>query len=479
MRPRLTGGALEGWCSSIRYVRLLGAIFLAVLFAYSCASVAAQEVPEKPNILLIMTDDQAPSTLEYMPNVQALAQEGRVFTNTVNVYPLCCPARATIQRGQYAHNHHLTANEWPHGGYQRFRADGLHKSTVATWLDDAGYETAYFGKYMNRLPATERVPGWDTFKAWADVKGGWKVVGGPFVPDKRAARLDTGTASRAAAFLEQAHEEPFFAFASFRAPHEPYFHPRRYNNLYRGVQAPRTPDLNEADVSDKPAWIRSRPPFGAKKMAAIDSHYRRALRSLAVVDGFVKTAVETLRAEGELDNTYIVFTTDNGVHTGLHRLGYGKKTAYESDMVFPMVIRGPGVAPGTETRKLVGNHDIAPTLAEIAQTSAPEFVDGRSIVPLFAGEPASWRTAILSENVAHDAYRDSPRWTPTWEAVRTEEYTYVEYASGERELYDLSVDPYELGSLAGTMPELEAALSARLQSLKGCAGDSCGEAEGP
>jgi N-acetylglucosamine-6-sulfatase len=435
----------------------------------------AQQAPAKPNILFVLTDDQMPSTLEHMPNYQRLAEQGRVFENTVNVHPWCCPARAVMQRGQYSHNTGVTSNTWPQGGYRRFEANGLADDSLPVWLQTAGYETAYFGKYMNGYAQVKAPPGWDRWFAYAGSHGmGWSPIsdGTKYLETKGANDSEARVAKRAANYIESA-EGPYFATVAFGAPHEPYPYPKAYADRFGGVKSPRTAAFNERDVSDKPRYVRSRDRMGGKAVRATDEKYREALRSLVRVDSFIG---EALREQ----NTYVVFTTDNGTHTGYHRLPYGKRTPYEVDMVFPMTIRGPGVEPGT-TQKLVGNHDLAPTLVDLAGGAVPEFVDGRSVVPLFGGDVEPWRTAILSRNVAsaEDKAGDAPAWT----AVRTESRTYVEYGTGERELYDILSDPDNSENLLAPGGSGDAEeLPVRLETLKGCSAEkavSCPEAEGP
>jgi arylsulfatase A-like enzyme len=212
--------------------------------------------------------------------------------------------------------------------------------------------------------------------------------------------------------------------------------------------------------------------LGGRGRRAVDQKYRDALRSLVNVDRFVGEAVE-----GVPENTLILYWTDNGTHTGYHRLRYGKNTPYEQDINFPLVVRGPGATPGS-TEKLVGNHDLAPTLADLAGVQAPlAELDGHSFAPLLGpDEPPSWRNALLVEKP-----HPSQAGAPPWQAVRTEGETYVEYATGERELYDLEADPHQTGNLLhDPTAEAEARaveLSARLDALKGCAEESCRAAE--
>jgi N-acetylglucosamine-6-sulfatase len=447
-------------------------LLLALLLVFACP-VGAQEgttLPEQPNIIFVLTDDQERSTLAHMDEVQSnLVAQGKTFDEAVFTYPLCCPSRATIQSGLYPHNHGVLNNGPPEGGFERFAAGGHDQNTVALWLDQAGYETGYFGRYLNNTPIGAQIPGWDEFSHYVKAPGGMvEFRGGKPVAESR---VDSVVASQATRFLEQAGEEPFFAFVSMRAPHAPYEHPGRYARLFKGVQAPRTPDMNEADVSDKPTYVSTLKPVG---MREIDGNYRQALRSLQVTDRFVGDAIRILEEKDELHNTYIFFYTDNGTHLGYHRLPYGKRTPYERDVTFPLLVRGPGVEAGSVNSALIGNHDVAATLSELAGVQAPTDVDGRSFAPMLYGEAAPWREAILMQG---RGTRGSGM--PPWFAVRTERWKYVAYENGERELYDLRADPYEVENLAGTMPEVEDELSVRLETLKGCVAETCRSAEGP
>lgn len=438
----------------------------------------AESSPERPNIIFILTDDQMSSTIQRMPAVGRMQQQGVTFSNMVNVYPLCCPSRATIQRGQYAHNHHITNNGLPNGGYEKFAADGLHRSTVATWVNAQGYTTLYFGKYMNGLPPdVESVPGWDKFRATATVQGGQKISGTDVVVSKE--EVDPEIADRARTYLNKPHDRPFMMFVSFDSPHYPYHHSDRYDTEFQGVRHPRTPDFNEEDVSDKPSWVAEQPKFGDREVNQLDEEYRESLRSLIVVDNFIGSTIRALEATGELNSTYIFFYTDNGVHNGSHRLTYGKKTAYQTDIGFPLIAMGPGLSPGTNEQRLVGSHDIAPTLARLAGAEPAPFVDGRSIMPLFPGDPnTSWRTAVYSQNatgVTKSSVYD--KLVPEWRAMRTRDETYVEWANGERELYLLPDDPYQVANLYGQSPDRESALHARLEALSACAAETCRAAE--
>ena len=471
--------------------RVLSFAVLMFVAAFVCAqepSKAQDMSTDRPNILVVMTDDQEASTLGRMPNVQkGLVVRGKTFTDFVFTYPLCCPSRVTIQTGLYPHNTGVVDNQPPDGGYAAFAASGLKDRSVGAWLDGAGYETGYFGRYMNGTPRSASVPGWDEFYAWAETERvGFSGIVGTRETVQDGAR-DRLASKKALGFLGGAgpSAEPFFAFVSFTAPHEPYYHPKRTDALFRDAQAPRRGgSFNERDISDKPAWMRQTlERMGREEVAATDEKYRDSLRSLVAVDGFVGEALGLLAERGELEDTYVVYLTDNGTHAGYHRLRYGKSTAYEEDLTFPLVVRGPGVPADATTGRLAGNHDLAPTVADLAGVEPPYPTDGRSLAPLLgAEEPEAWRDAVLSTNRKGSGWRESNgKRIPAWYAVRTEGETYVEYDSGARELYDLGADPYQLESSHDdpTRADEMAALSARLDALRDCAGESCRAAEGP
>jgi N-acetylglucosamine-6-sulfatase len=456
----------------------------------------------RPNIVFILTDDQHESTLRYMPNVQNLLRgQGRTFNNATTVYPLCCPSRATIQRGQYAHNTGIFGNEPDTGGgYELFDQLDLEKSTVATWLDAAGYYTIYMGKYMNGFgPAYEPPPGWDKFNV-------------PTSSGQQGETLDATRAIRAMAHVRDAapRMEPFFLQVGFSTPHVPNIYESKYEGMFTGEQVPRVPSFDEQDVSDKPRYIREDKPLLAQQtnpqvheqcrdnevnsIQQNDCEYVRQLRSLQTVDRFVKDLVNYLATQGELSNTYIVFYTDNGNHWGEHRLDYGKLTPYETDISFPMYVRGPHIPPNTSSRKLVGNHDIAPTFAQIAGASTPSFVDGRSFLRIADDDPTNnspWRTGLYVERRRNPGLpsKESDYYVPPWQAVREENSIYVLYSddpwtkvndSGYEEFYNLSTDPHELRNLAHYDEIARATLdrlSGRVTRLSTCKGSACQTAE--
>lgn len=485
------------------------------------AARAQSAASSSPNIIFLLTDDLDAASIASMPNLQALlVEQGASFSQFFDTVSLCCPSRAATLRGQYAHNTQILSNRPPLGGFERFYELGHENSTVATWLQGAGYRTALLGKYLNGYPqegAPDYVPpGWDE---WAS-----PVAGNPYgnynytlnengalvaYGDSPADYLTDVLAAKATSFITTPDGRPFFLYLATYAPHGPATPAPRHQDTFPGATAPRTVSFDEEDVSDKPAWVRGQPALNRLGIRQIDTLYRKRLQSLLAVDEMIGALVETLRASGQLDNTYLFFTSDNGFHLGQHRLLPGKQTAYEEDIRVPLLVRGPGVPAGRTLDHLAGNTDLAPTFAALAGAPAPDFIDGRSLAPLLGADPpppAAWRQAYLVEHTLpvrererrprsggdRDGTREPPDLfelaqpgrdklqIPTYAALRTVDYLYVEYATGERELYDLLADPNQLHNLAATAdPALLGELSPRLAELRGCAGAACRAAEEP
>jgi len=466
-------------------MRRLALIIVTLLVVGSGASAQAQETPpERPNVVFILADDLDKrllmSHLSDYPSIQALAAHGVTFQNAFVTNALCCPSRSTMFTGQYSHNHHVMTNDPPEGGAPAFRP--LEPEALPVWLKNAGYTTGYVGKYLNNYDGTYEPPGWDEWKG--------RVVGLPyqgkdqvegFGMDGKNAEGRTHTqvfADEAVSFVKRrAGATPFFLFVSPYAPHDPGIHADRYDALYSDAKLPRPPSFNEPDVSDKPAWIRDDPRLTAEQITEAQRLYRNRLRSMKDVDRMAGRLVGALRDKGELSSTYVIFFSDNGYHAGQHRLLMPpKRLAYEEDIKMPLIVRGPGVPAGTTRSQMVLNNDLAPTFAEWAGASPLLAVDGRSMAPLLKPTPpARWRTAFLAEGASQKSID-----RPSYRAVRTEHYLYVKYANGEKELYNLDRDPYELKSF---YPEAGDTLKDRLRgllsSLASCAGSECLAAEGP
>lgn len=466
--------------------RLIGPLIalLVVLVGAGCAAgaqvVPPQAAPERSNVVFILADDLSADALnrnlsEY-PNIKALAASGVSFTNSFVTDPVCCPSRATNLTGMYKHNHGVDMdNQEP-----AFRA--LDDRALPVWLDGAGYTTGYFGKYLNGYQGDHTPPGWDVWRGTRILRTGTDTYLPGYDLEGRndEGRTHTQVFAEQAAGFVKGSSRPFFAYVAPYAPHEPAAHPHRYDGLFTGARAPRTPSFNERDVSDKPRWVRARARLSGEQIKDADATYRDMLRSTKDVDDLVGRVVAALRESGELDNTYVVFTSDNGFHLGQHRLDPGKWTAYEEDIRVPLVVRGPGVPAGVARSRFALNNDLAPTFADWAGVEPSEAltVDGRSLAPLLSSEAPpteAWRDAFLVEAIKSNE-KVLPR--PAFKAIRTRGDLYVEYAGGERELYDLARDPHELQNLAGKGRPIEAQLSRRLDALKPCGGTSCRTAEG-
>lgn len=439
----------------------------------------AQSSPP-PNMIFILTDDLDAESIAHMPKLQRLlVEQGIRFDNAFVTMPLCCPSRATTLRGQYTHNHTVVGNEPPKGGEPRFREMGLDKSTIATWLDGVGYETGYFGRYLHHYDdGTYVPPGWDEWHAWTTFNGSEMSENGAVATYDPKLNYHTDVLSdKAAEFIRHAsgQDKPFFAHIGTRGPHKPAGPAPRHEGAFADEPLPKAPNFNEEDVSDKPQWVQDEQLLGPEEIASVEDLYRNRLESMLAIDDMIERLLITLQETGELDNTYIVLTSDNGFSQGHHRRAFLKQSAYEEDIRVPLVVRGPGV-PAAQTREhLVLNNDLAPTFAQLGGAQAPSFVDGRSLVNLLGSAPlppSEWRSMFL-------VGKYHSKVLPAYTAVRTLDHKYVKYTyTGERELYALRSDPYELQNLANTAdPSLISQLNYRLGALDSCAGAECRHAE--
>ncbi|MBA4115761.1 MAG: sulfatase [Rubrobacter sp.] len=437
----------------------------------------------RPNIILIVTDDLDYASAQRMDGLGSLLrEEGVSFGNAFVSYPLCCPSRATVLTGLYAHNHEVWGNLPPNGGFEKFREEGSEESTIAVRLQEGGYRTALFGKYLNHYPGGDLTyvpPGWDEWHASVSPSTSYYDYelneNGTVVSygQERGDYLTDVLSGKAADFVRQAASDaggrPFFAYLAPPAPHLPATPARRHRGTFAEEMAPRPPSFDEEDISDKPPWMRKLSRISDKTIAGIEDRHRKRMNSMLAVEEMVASLVGELEAAGILDETYIFFTSDNGWQGGEHRIPLEKSWPYEESAHVPLFVRGPGVSPGAEVEQLVSNTDFAPTFAELADV---EFAgDGRSLAPLLRGEDPAWRSAVLLEASGEAG-------PPGFEAVRTRRHKYVEYVTGDRELYDLEADPYEMESLHDSAdPALAESLKASLEALASCSGQSCREAE--
>ena len=476
---------------------------LAFLLAFLLASMpllapAPARAQEKPNFVFVVTDDMSKDDFWRSEEIRrSLADSSlAVFHNAYVTNSLCCPSRATLLTGTYVHNHGVVNNVEPGQGHDHFASSGREQDTLATWLDRAGYKTGYVGKYMNLYYTSDGVPpGWDFWAGWGQPAGEWRLLEkdstGEEVrtyPQDRAdpdyRHIEDVSGDRALEFLQDA-EGPFLLFYGSHTPHSPNLWPPRHDDLYAATGYRKKPSYAEADVSDKPKWVRETNPLPLGSTRYIERKNRERLRSLASVADQITRIKSTLAATGELDNTYIVFISDNGWHMGEHGLTPGKGTPYEEDQRVPLAISGPGVEGGPRGHLALSN-DLAPTVAELAglDPRRPQSVptDGTSLVPLFGGsasEPERWRRRFLMENYAGTGIPGQVIPPPHRVLRDTLGNWYARYETGERERYWLPRDPYQLSNVASRLsPGSRGAYDAALDSLAGCAGDSCRMAEG-
>ena len=440
---------------------------------------AVSKALTRPNILLILTDDQTTEEMRAMSYLPGRPYGSWIsFPNAFINTPTCCPSRATLLSGQYSSHHQVRDNS---------RGAAFNdRSTVATWLDAAGYRTGLIGKYLNGYGRDNPYvvpPGWTDFAGLLGPStyhfyGYTMNVNGVLTRD-RGYQSDAIT-RRSVDFIRRRAGGPFFLWTTYVAPHvgrpralfDPLAYgstvpPLRFSDAFFGNQLPRPPTFNEADVSDKPPFIRNRQKLEPWKIRAITETHRQRLAALLAVDEGVTQIVGELRAERVLDDTVLIFTSDNGWMEGQHRVPNGKILAYEPSIRVPLLMRGPGIPRGVKRGRLVWNGDLAPTILELTGAHATFPMDGRSLLA-----PPPPHPAILLEAPPAPKTDGLPRFT----GIRTGRYKYVEHLWGPRELYDLWRDPDETNNLARSprMAGVTARLARRLDLLKGCAGPSCG-----
>ncbi len=424
------------------------------------------------NVIVVLTDDQPfdplPPAQSAMPFLQRWVGDPSggwvVFSNAFVNSPLCCPSRATMLTGRYAHHTDVRDNE-----------DGAlldERSTIAVRLHDAGYHTGLVGKYLNQYPFGRGpyVPlGWDRW--WGKEQGSAESLyqdytlieqGQPVrYGHSEADYLTDVLADKAVEFLREVpSDRPFFLWFAPTAPHPPWVPPPEHDGVFADVPFPTAPSVGEPDVSDKPAWIRALPGFDAAAFETSTDARRASAETLLGVDDALRRIVQTLRDRGELDRTAILFLSDNGLSFGEHRW-MGKRCGYEECIRVPFLVRLPGAEHRVEPA-LVSAVDLAPTIADLTGVEPLPSQDGVSLLPLLRdGSHDGLPREVFTEWVGDEG-------VPAWWELRRPGWAYVELATGERELYDLRTDPFELSNLAGH-PGLEGRmvrLSAELERYR-------------
>jgi N-acetylglucosamine-6-sulfatase len=447
---------------------------------------------KRPNIVFVLTDDLSMNLLRYMPHVLAMKRDGLTFNDYFVSDSLCCPSRSSIFTGNFPHDTNVFSNVGRRGGFREFYDRGEEQHTFAVALQNAGYRTAMMGKYLNGygqekgsvpgLPYTYVPPGWSEW----DVSGwGYNEFNYGLNDDGEMQQygsqpkdyLTDVLAHKGVDFINSsaATGQPFFLELAAFAPHFPYTPAPRDSNDFPGLTAPRPPNFNKLP-SHPPGWLAHRAPLDAAQLDRIDWAFRRRAEAVQAVDQMIGQIETALAANGLSRDTYLVFSSDNGLHTGEYRLMPGKMTAFDTDIHVPLVISGPGIPAGAATNAMTENIDLAKTFTQIGGTNLSG--DGHSLIPLFGGGfiPTGWRNAALVEHRGPRLVHSDPDFQPSgsgnptsYEAMRTNQFLYVEYADGEREIYNLVNDPFELHNLARGLTELQLQeLHAELLNLERC-----------
>jgi len=477
---------------------LPAAVVLSLPFLSVCGAGAQPQPrpPSRPNLVVVLLDDADVEITESMPRLRSLLiEKGARFTANVANTPLCGPSRALLLTGQYAHNTKVYYNDGAEGGYEAWNRSGYDTRNIGVWLQAQGYRTGLFGKYMNGFPtgrAGTYVPkGWDDFRGilsdreahnvhfTLNENGALKLYEastGGYQTDVLGGKLNEFIRGS-----EKNDDQPFFGFLAVSAPHVPPEPAERHHQAFPDAKAPRKPSYDESDLSDKPKMLRDQaPPLTPAIGRDIDLTYRAMRQSLLSVEDAMESLLKTLGETGELANTYIFLTSDNGWMRGEHRIPAEKYAPYEESIRVPLMVRGPGVPAGVTVDRVVGLVDLAPTLLQLAgaQKASLDASDGRSLVPLLHAAEASkipWRESILIEHFGGGA----PFRVRSYSGIRSEKDVYVEYVTGEKEYYDLVKDPYQMDNKAASLsPALLSKLSARVAALKNCAAAACRAAEG-
>ena len=502
---------------------------------------------EQPNVLVVMTDDVPYGDLQLMPSFKRLAEEGTTFTRAYASYPLCCPARSTFLTGQYAHNHGVKSNFFSTGG--GFDSLEGQDDILSTWLQDAGYETAFVGKYLNEYGGRDPElvpPGWDDWHGlvdystynyfnWAgnhngalDYYGDREYTDALIELARMTATDEAGTPAQALArsieiydpvedigsedqadyqpdvtgeFANEAlegameGEKPFFLYYAPIAAHRETDYeefggirdipldadprpPERYEETYDDVELPRDPSFNEEDVSDKPEGVSGRDLIDEERMEEMTADYQGGLGALRAADDGLAEMLDTLEESGELDDTIVVYTADQGFMQGQHRIDDHKYIPYEPSIRLPLVIAGPGIPKGEEVHDLVAAQDMTATIVDAAGANPGRDADGVSLLPHLRGKPFPEREILLealAPTVEFEIGNEAIDAQVPYFGLRTERYKYISWSFGDEELYDLQEDPYELENVAEEedYAEIRERLAERAKELSACAGPSC------
>lgn len=465
----------------------------------AAAAAAAQARTDDPNIVYVLVDDMNLDDLKYMPVTrQLIGRNGRTYKNAISHHPVCCPARAGILTGQYGQNNGVKHNKGKHGGYRVFRPT----STIATWLQDAGYQTAMHGKYLNKYEKTlsanpdRRTPEagwtiWDPLVAGIyDYRTFQFFNGDKFGYGSKHDYVTTRLTERSINSIEQfsARRDPFFVMVNHIAPHNAYGPSHR---------APSRPAVYEAKYARKfrgdAAWSMRKKSYNRNNSALprayqrkhkvkdrkVIRHFRARIRSLQSVDDSVRALRTALRQAGEWDNTYFVFTSDNGYSLGEHRI-LKKDKLIQEHLDVPLLISGPGIKPGSRSSRIVSLLDVTATLIGRTSATPTHQMDGADfaddLLQSRTARPNRWRRATL---VQTGSEKTSDGWS--FRGVQTKRYLYGKSWRGKGKrstfLYDRRKDRFELVNEARNPAYRRVAqvLDRQTHRLATCAGAECNQ----
>ncbi|GJN93489.1 hypothetical protein Rhopal_006546-T1 [Rhodotorula paludigena] len=486
-------------------------------------------VLSKPNIVFIIVDDQdaRQNSIDTMPHLQRLlVDEGTRFNKFFAPISVCCPSRSSFLRSQCAHNTNITSVMPPYGGWSVFNEKGMNGHYLPTFLANANYDVRYVGKLMNGHSVNAFTGDFEadgfvdhaflldpnTYDYWSPA---FSRANGTveYRPGEYSTDL---VAEKAIAFLAQAAETPDKPFFLGVAPIAPHSHistsghsgglpglfdlPRaapRHAHLFQDVKLNSSRESHNPDVPSGASWVRTLDKLNSTNVEYIEEFYRARLQALQAVDELVEGVINKLEEIGKLDDTIVIYTSDNGFEANAgHRRQPGKTLPYEEDINVPLVVRGPGVPRG-----LVDNHsvyslaDLGSTVLHLAGAQADYDHDG-SLVPLThelreqverdGGTKGFHLAEYWVEGIGEGKYGSGiTRFNQTYRAVRVVEgdeinYSYAVWCTGEREIYDLNTDPDQMHNLAlaplaptSFTARLHTRLDALLLVLKSCSGNSC------
>ncbi|KAF2090685.1 putative arylsulfatase [Saccharata proteae CBS 121410] len=505
---------------------LLGVLFWSLLARLSSASasggVAGRNVnatQQRPNIVFIITDDQdlRLNSLDYQPLLNKyIKEQGTTFNQHFCTISICCPSRVSLLTGKAAHNTNVTDVKAPYGGYPKFVKEGWNEDWLPLWLQGAGYNTYYVGKLMNGHNTTNydkpHASGWTENEFLLDPytyiyynatfqRNNNTPVG---YPDQYSTDL---VAEKALGFMENAvaADKPFFLGVAPVGPHSQTivsssgskFYPpvpaARHKNLFPNITVPRGVSFNPEQAQGA-SWVKDLPYMNDSVIEYNDEFYRNRLRSLQAVDELVESVVTRLDDLGILDNTYIIYTADNGFHIGQHRLPPGKTCGYEEDIHVPFLVRGPGVAKNASTNTPSTHTDIAPTIFDLAGIELRDDFDGAPIAVRQEElkKPAKYEAINVEfwgDYIGEGVFGTADYTNNTYKIVRivSKSYSlsYTVWCTNEHELYDITTDPYQVNNLLSTttptnttllghpVSRVTARLDTLLMVLKTCKADAC------